>query len=100
MPSDVASMRSSLTEVATRGSEKRLDRKNSSCVEFLTRRIHHGDRTMEQPRFDRSALEHTIRPIAAGVVAMLLLLLLLGTAIREPQPHDIPVGIAGPPPVA
>jgi hypothetical protein len=49
---------------------------------------------------DRHSLETTFRPIGAGLVILLTLLLLLGTAIRDPRPHDIPVGIAAPPPVA
>lgn len=37
-----------------------------------------------------------LRPIAGGLVLLLALLGLIGTAIRDPKPHDIPVGIAGP----
>jgi hypothetical protein len=49
---------------------------------------------------DRHSLEQNVRPIVAGLVLLLTLIGLLGTAIRDPRPHDIPVGIAAPPPVA
>ncbi|TMG27301.1 MAG: hypothetical protein E6H95_08765 [Chloroflexi bacterium] len=39
-------------------------------------------------------------PIAAGLVVLVTLLGLIGTAIRDPRPHDIPVGVAGPAPAA
>jgi hypothetical protein len=44
----------------------------------------------------RGKLESRVRPIVAGVAVLLTLLLLVGTAIREPRPHDIPVGLTGP----
>ena len=37
-------------------------------------------------------------PLVAGVVVLVTLLGLIGTAIRDPHPHDIPVGLVGPPP--
>jgi hypothetical protein len=49
---------------------------------------------------DRTSFETLFRPIGAGLVVLLTILLLLGTAIRDPRPHDIPIGIAAPPPVA
>src|SRR5438067_336559 len=38
-----------------------------------------------------------IPPVIAGLIVMLALLGLIGTAIRDPRPHDIPVGLVGPP---
>src|SRR5258705_8146460 len=46
----------------------------------------------------RPPIESLIAPIAGGLVVMLLLLGLIGTAIRDPRPHDIPVGVVGPAP--
>lgn len=39
-----------------------------------------------------------IRPAIAGLLLLITLLGLVGTAIRDPRPHDIPVGLVGPPP--
>src|SRR5438105_13773545 len=48
---------------------------------------------------DRSqAVEPVLAPIATGLLVLVTLLGLIGTAIRDPRPHDIPVGVAGPPP--
>jgi hypothetical protein len=41
----------------------------------------------------RSAL---VAPAVGGLVVLLLLFGLIGTAIRDPRPHDIPVGLVGP----
>jgi len=49
---------------------------------------------------NRASLEHVARPIVAGLLLLLTFLLVLGTAIRDPRPHDLPVGIVAPPPVA
>src|SRR2546423_339474 len=38
-----------------------------------------------------------IPPVIAGLLVTLALLGLIGTAIRDPRPHDIPVGLVGPP---
>src|SRR3989442_4482043 len=46
----------------------------------------------------RPEIEPVAAPIAAGLVVLVTLLGLIGTAIRDPRPHDIPVGLAGPPP--
>lgn len=35
-------------------------------------------------------------PIVGGLVVLLVLIGLIGTAIRDPRPHDIPVGLVGP----
>jgi hypothetical protein len=56
--------------------------------------------TLRISAMNRASLEHIVRPIAAGLVLMLTLLLVLGTAIRDPRPHDLPVGIVAPPPLA
>src|ERR687895_679106 len=49
---------------------------------------------------DRHNLEGALRPIVGGVVLLLTLLLILGSAIRDPRPHDVPIGLHAPPPVA
>jgi hypothetical protein len=49
---------------------------------------------------DRTRFETLFRPIGAGLVILLTVLLLLGSAVRDPRPHDIPVGITAPPPLA
>jgi hypothetical protein len=48
---------------------------------------------------NREAIETSIRPIVAGLILLITLIGLLGTAIRDPRPHDIPVGISAPPPL-
>jgi hypothetical protein len=37
-----------------------------------------------------------LQPVAAGLLVLLALLGLIGTAIKDPRPHDIPVGLVGP----
>ncbi len=49
---------------------------------------------------NRRLVEQTARPIAVGLVLLLVLIGILGTAIRDPRPHDIPVGLVAPVPVA
>jgi hypothetical protein len=39
-----------------------------------------------------------VAPIVGGLVVLLVLIGLIGTAIRDPRPHDIPVGLVGPAP--
>ena len=46
----------------------------------------------------RHAIEPLMAPIVAGLLVLLLLLGLIGFAIRDPRPHDIPVGLIGPAP--
>src|SRR6266702_3842674 len=46
----------------------------------------------------RHSVERLVGPLAAGLLVLVTLLGLIGTAIRDPRPHDIPVGVAGPPP--
>src|SRR5256712_5851005 len=48
----------------------------------------------------RPAIEPVAGPIAAGLAVLVTLLGLSGTASRDPRPHDIPVGVAGPAPAA
>ena len=44
----------------------------------------------------RHSMERVVGPLAAGLLVLLALLGLIGTAIRDPRPHDIPVGLVGP----
>jgi hypothetical protein len=43
-------------------------------------------------------LELWLPPLAAGLLIVVALIGLIGTAIKNPQPHDIAVGLAGPAP--
>ncbi len=43
-------------------------------------------------------LESFIRPLFGGLIIVVVLIGLVGTAIKNPQPHDIPVGLVGPAP--
>jgi hypothetical protein len=38
-----------------------------------------------------------LRPLVAGLALLLALIGFIGTAIRDPRAHDIPVGVVGPP---
>jgi hypothetical protein len=40
--------------------------------------------------------ERLVRPIAAGLLVLVALIGLIGSAIRDPRPHDIPVALVGP----
>lgn len=42
-------------------------------------------------------LSRLLRPVVGGLALLVALLGLIGTAVSDPRPHDIPVGIAGPP---
>src|SRR2546429_5373693 len=46
----------------------------------------------------RARVETYVQPLVAGLVALVTLIGLIGPAIKSPSPHDIPVGLAGPPP--
>lgn len=48
----------------------------------------------------RHAVEQLMAPLVAGLVVLVALLGLIGTAIRDPKPHDIAVGVVGPAPAA
>ena len=44
----------------------------------------------------RHSIEELVAPLGAGLVVLVALLGLIGTAIRDPRPHDIAVGVVGP----
>jgi hypothetical protein len=46
----------------------------------------------------RSSLARLLPPLVGGLAVLLALIGLIGTAIRDPKPHDIPVGLVGPGP--
>ena len=46
----------------------------------------------------RVRLERLLPPVVGGLLLMFALIGFIGTAIRDPRPHDIPVGLVGPPP--
>ena len=46
----------------------------------------------------RQRMEMLIPPVIGGLVLLIALLGLIGTAIRDPKPHDIAVGLVGPAP--
>ena len=43
-------------------------------------------------------IRRRVAPVVAGLLLLFTLLGLIGTAIRDPRPHDIPVGLVGPAP--
>src|SRR5216683_2825055 len=43
-------------------------------------------------------VEPFLPPLVGGLLIVVVLIGLIGTAIRNPQPHDIPVGLVGPAP--
>ena len=46
----------------------------------------------------RKSLMGLVPPIVGGLLIVVVFIGLIGTAIRSPQPHDIPVGLVGPAP--
>jgi hypothetical protein len=46
----------------------------------------------------RESLRGLVPPLVGGLVVVVAFIGLIGTAIRSPQPHDIPVGLVGPAP--
>src|ERR1700704_6076287 len=46
----------------------------------------------------RALMEKLAPPVVGGLVLLIALLGLIGTAIRDPHPHDIAVGLVGPAP--
>ena len=46
----------------------------------------------------REAAAGIVAPVVAGLLLLVTLLGLIGTAIRDPKPHDIAVGLVGPAP--
>src|ERR1700741_4464890 len=50
------------------------------------------------PDSRRAVVLDVARPIVAGLLLLATLLGLIGTAIHDPKPHDIAVGLVGPAP--
>lgn len=46
----------------------------------------------------RERMERLVPPVIGGLLLLITLLGLIGTAIRDPRPHDIEVGLVGPAP--
>ena len=46
----------------------------------------------------RESLRGLVAPIVGGLLIVVAFIGLIGSAIRSPQPHDIPVGLVGPAP--
>jgi hypothetical protein len=44
----------------------------------------------------RESLRGLVPPLVGGLLIVIVFIGLIGTAIRSPQPHDIPVGLVGP----
>ena len=57
-----------------------------------------GGRTPGQVGVGRRAAETILRPLLGGLLLLLALIGLIGTAVKNPQPHDIQVGLVGPAP--
>jgi len=53
-------------------------------------------RTPGQVGVGRRTAEAILRPLLGGLLLLLALIGLIGTAIKNPQPHDIQVGLVGP----
>src|SRR5438874_10720643 len=51
------------------------------------------------PVVNRARAETILPPLVGGLLILVALIGLIGTAIKNPQPHDIKVGLAGPAPV-
>ena len=47
-------------------------------------------------KLNRERMESLVRPVVGALVLLVALVGLIGTAIRDPRPHDISVGLAGP----
>lgn len=48
----------------------------------------------------RGGMAKLVPPVIGGLALLVALVGLIGTAIRDPRPHDIPVGLVGPAPAA
>src|SRR5260370_28044218 len=46
----------------------------------------------------RESLRGLVPPLIGGLLIVIVFIGLIGTAIRSPQPHDIPMGLVGPAP--
>src|SRR5262245_8561558 len=55
-------------------------------------------RTPDQLGVGRKAYEAILPPLIGGLLILAALIGLIGTAIKNPQPHDIKVGLVGPAP--
>ena len=55
---------------------------------------------LKGPRARVGRIRLLLPPLVGSLVLLVALLGLVGTAIRDPHPHDIPVGLVGPPPAA
>src|SRR2546423_568116 len=55
-------------------------------------------RESERQTAARPGLAGLLPPVIGGLVILVTLVGLIGTAIRDPRPHGIPVGIVGPAP--
>jgi hypothetical protein len=55
-----------------------------------------GGTPVARPR--RARLVRLLAPIVGGLLLMFALIGFIGTAIKDPHPHDIPVGLVGPAP--
>jgi hypothetical protein len=51
---------------------------------------------MARMKVDPRQVEKFARPLAGGLVLLVALIGLIGSAISDPRPHDIPVGVVGP----
>src|SRR3989454_8748243 len=47
---------------------------------------------------DRARAQTILAPLVGGLLILVALIGLIGTAIKNPQPHDIKVGLVGPTP--
>ena len=47
-------------------------------------------------QMERHKMEQYARPVVGGLVILVTLLALFGSALRDPRPHDIPVGLVAP----
>src|SRR2546430_10017206 len=51
------------------------------------------------PVVNRARAQTILPPLVGGLLILVALIGLIGTAIKNPQPHDIKVGLVGPAPV-
>ena len=59
-----------------------------------------AQREEEWRRWTGPSSSRLCRPLVGGLVILVTLIVLLGTAVRDPRPHDIAVGMVAPQPVA
>ena len=51
-------------------------------------------------KHSREGVARLVPPVVGGLLLLFSLIGLIGSAIRDPRPHDIPVGLVGPPAAA